>query len=68
MSMATVPDNFFECEHGYGHYSDCPLCSQAMPAYSGGTFDRDRIADVDEFFGDSDVSAEDKAALLSMLA
>lgn len=66
-AIRELPDNFFRCEHGYEHYSNCPLCSQATPSWSGGAFDHDKIADVDEFFGDS-VSAEDKAAILSVLS
>lgn len=65
--MLAISDDFLRCEHGYEDYSDCPLCSRAIPAWSGDTFDQDRIDAVDEFFGDADVSAEDKAALLSAL-
>ena len=53
-----IPEDFFECDHGYGHYSECPLCSQ---------YPTDLVKEIDDYFGD-EVSVEDKAVIAKWLS
>ena len=57
MWIVQHPDDFFECQHGYAHYGDCPLC---------GRFDSHLIEEIDEYFADLGIEEPDIQDLVAI--
>ncbi|MBM4449170.1 MAG: hypothetical protein FJ015_08045 [Chloroflexi bacterium] len=54
--MRYIPEDFFMCDHGYGNYSECPLC---------GRFPSEIVAEIDDYF--DEISMEDAVVIAKWL-